>query len=149
MPRGSGAEWTCAEAGMAGCEVDRNAWYALRYSFAGDDTVRGSLAKALVYWYIRRRDRWAPVVWIRFRELVALHLDEERHASVFVAAPEIRPVILHVDPRFWERSLQPAYEDLRYHYLSWMAIGLRRMRAWLAEHPEDFDDAGQGNFGRI
>lgn len=136
LPAGPCPEWTVAEAGMAGCGLERNHWYALRYSYAGDDSVRLHLETALRAWASRHiTRRYWPIVTIAappYRyDLVSMHLDEERHASVFNSAHELRPLLMDSNDHKWRRTLQPLYEEIRLRYLGWLSTGRSQMVDWL------------------
>lgn len=137
LPAGPRPQWTVVEAGMAAQGLERDPWYALRYSFAGDDSVREALEFALRAWAstcIMRR--WWPLV-VReappYRyDLVSLHMDEERHTSVFQSAQEMRPLLMACNDSQWRKTLEPLYEEVRLKYLGWLADGRKHMADWLA-----------------
>jgi len=116
--------------------VERDHWYALRFSYAGDDSVRPELETSLRAWASKRITRrcW-PMVTLSappYRyDVVSMHLDEERHARVFNSAHGLRPLLMDSSDQKWCRTFQPLYEEIRLKYLGWLSMGRSQMLGWL------------------
>jgi hypothetical protein len=138
-------EWTLAECALAcGGMEDRHFW-ALRYSYALDDSVRSRLWATLFEWVLKRREteRWPKTVRTvsgqerkYVDELVLLVLIEERAPWRFARKPndpDLRRTLMAVSEHTWRRNLSPVYEAVRTEYLCWLSIGKGCMRARLSE----------------
>lgn len=138
-------EWTLAECAQACGGMEDRYFWALRYSFAMDDSVRSRLWSRLFQWAMARRELegWQETVRTtegkerRFLdELVLMMLIEERSPWRFVRSPntpDIRRTLLGVAEHTWRRNLSPVYEAIRDEYITWRDIGRSRMRKRLEE----------------
>jgi hypothetical protein len=138
--------WTLAECAQACGGMDNRHFWALRYSYALDDSVRSRLWSALFQWALDRRERERWPVTVRTVEgkdrkflddLVLLMLIEERAPWRFVRKPndpDIKRTVMGVAEHTWRRNLSPAYEAIRDEYLGWLGSGKHLMRKRL-ENP--------------
>lgn len=145
---------------MAGQGVDKKSWYAVRFSYAGDEQCRRWLQLRLLMWARKRRlyKRWrwrayrtgawrmegprdaeGKRTWIvrpskrsYLADLVAMHFDEERHPAVFQTG-KIWPIIVYSSEETWSDVLSPIYEDIRLEYMHWRSQGRYKMREWLGD----------------
>jgi hypothetical protein len=117
------AQWSLAEAALAcGGMTDRHYW-ALRYSFAQDDSVTG--------------DGMRPYL----PSLATMVLLEERAPSRFLKPSKAaigRPrcmhaTILNIATNLWRRSVEPKYELLVNEYRIWLGAGVSHMRKALRD----------------
>lgn len=121
---------------MACAGMARHIYFAMRYSYAGDDSCFRSLYRALGEdtSSLARDERWpAEIEPMRF---AGVALIEELAPWRFKGDPkdpgsDIRPLVLRVSPHIWRRTGSRAYEAVRATYASWTDSGTRQMRAWL------------------
>lgn len=138
-------EWTVAECALACQGLDRKFFFAMRYTYALDDSVFYSLATYLWHWALERREqeRWphrvttlAGLETQYMQTLVDLWLMEVRKPWRFIRRPndpDLRRVVMNVSEPVWRRRLSPIYEAIGEEFVCWLAIGASHMRYRLRE----------------
>lgn len=142
-------EWTIAECAQACQGLDDRYFYALRYTYALDDSVFHRLGTHLWEWSLEYRDqmhprdRWPKTVAtlggvsVRFlRDMVDLWLMEVRQPWRFVRRPndpDLRRVVMNVSEVVWRRRLSPIYETIASEFVCWLSIGAAHMQMRLRE----------------
>ena len=121
ISRGGEPEWTAQDLGIALAGLDQfKAWCAL-YSWAGDDSVRGSVKIRLMEALLREREerQWAGKVERIYgmrtnfsEELTELFLAEERRPQIVRDVPLIRAIWMQVEPEVWRKTLSHQYAYL-------------------------------------
>jgi hypothetical protein len=99
---------------IAASGLPRVTFSVAMYSLAGDDSQWHRLRTYLLEWLLAERERhkWARRVEdirgcrVQFGEaLVTLVLAEERRPGITQAKPELRPILLHIEPDTWRRHV--------------------------------------------
>jgi hypothetical protein len=143
------AEWTLAEAAMACGGLKDEYHWALRYSYALDDSVIWRLRAALLAFAEgrSRAERWqATVITDKGRQpylrgLVDLVLIEDRQPSRFLKPSKAAPgrprcmqaLLLGVTTHLWRNCLEPRYELILTEYRFWLGAGAAHMRRALRD----------------
>lgn len=134
VPGTGPVRWTVAEAGMACAQAERRVYFALLYTFAGDDSCFWELQRELQGFAERLSvyERWRPHL---HPEMVAsLALCEERSPSKFVDSvhgEDLRRLVLVCPRHVWRQEGQRGYEAVRAEYQRWIADGVLHMVSWL------------------
>ncbi|MGO8858970.1 MAG: hypothetical protein ACLQO1_25220 [Steroidobacteraceae bacterium] len=143
------ARMDVAESALACAGLEDRYHWALRYSFALDDSVRENLRAALLAVAERhsRAERWAPMMATTdgprpyLSTLANMALLEERAPARFLKPSKVaigRPrcmhaVLLNISTDLWRRCIEPKYEVVVNEYRIWLGIGTAHMRRALRE----------------
>lgn len=134
------AEWTLAECGQACGGMPQRHYYALRYSYGLDDSVRSALWGMLMNWATKQAvaENWPETVKTvegadrrYIADLVKMALLEERAPWYFVRnsnEPDLRRLLMNVAEHTWRRHVSKMYEAIRTEYIAWLCIGEGMMR---------------------
>lgn len=138
VPGTGPVSWSVADAGMACAGMPRSVYFAMLYSYAGDESCYHELWRTLAARgrELAEQHRWPPVVvppWI-----ATVVLAEERapaHFKVVANRPDPRRLALQLPLHTWKRHGSRAYEAVRDEYLVWLDVGTSLMREWLKGRP--------------
>lgn len=132
--------WTAAELGQAAQGVPRMPWLAACYSLAGDSSGYPELHRGLMAQAIRiaTRENWPMRVRCKdgsmqyyIAELAQLVLDVEAHKHLFVAAPALYAICMHMEEEIYATTMAHRYVSLRVQYERWLGTALSMIQSWL------------------
>lgn len=151
-------QWTMAECAQACVGMNQRHFYALRYSYAGDESVYSMLRLWLWEWSLEQREhenareeKWPRIVptvnghqKLKMMPLVEAALSEEFHGGRIAlgGANYVKPDVflcatLGLTPMIWGKRVSPIYEAIRTEYVKWLSIGEGGMRRWIRGPTDD------------
>lgn len=138
LPAGDQPAWTFVEAAIAAGGVEHRSYLAARFTYGGDDSVKGE-CQALLVDFCTEQHTLYPQVWpervtintgVRrryFETLAQMHLAEERNPAAFLNV-DAYTYCTKTIPRVWYRVLAPLYQTLRHEWLTWQSSCLAIMQ---------------------